>query len=160
MNNTALKIKAPLKTLLTLAGLLIGSLSFAGVDTEVDENGVILAGHDAVAYFSENAAVEGTSDFTAVHNDAIYYFSSSDNRDTFNANPEKYAPQYGGFCAYGASLGKKFEIDGKAFEIVDGKLYVNKNLDVYEVWVEDKAENITTANTQWPNIVNVAADEL
>lgn len=160
MKNSALKITAPLKTLLTLASLLVGTLSLAGVDTEVDENGVILAGHDTVAYFTQNAAVEGKSDFTAVHNGAIYYFASSDNRNIFKANPEKYAPQYGGFCAYGASLGKKFDIDGKAFEIVDGKLYVNKNLDVYEVWVEDKAENITSANTQWPNIVSIAADEL
>jgi YHS domain-containing protein len=160
MNNTNLRIKAPLKTLLTLASLLVGSLSFAGVGTEVDENGVILAGHDAVAYFSENAAVEGNSDFTAVHNDAIYYFSSSENRNTFKANPAKYAPQYGGFCAYGAALGKKFDIDGKAFEVVDGKLYVNKNLDVYEAWVEDKAENIDQADKQWTTIENVAANDL
>jgi YHS domain-containing protein len=160
MKNIALEIKAPLKTLLTLAGLLIGSLSFAGVDTEVDENGVILAGHDVVSYFTENAAVEGSSKFTAVHNEAIYYFSTSNNRDKFKATPEKFAPQYGGFCAYGAALGKKFDIDGKAFEILDGKLYVNKNLDVYETWVEDKAENVTEANKQWPVIANVAADKL
>ena len=91
-----------------------------------------------VAYFTENAAVEGSAKYTAVHNDAIYYFSSKKNRKLFNKNPEKYVPQYGGFCAYGAALGKKLDVDGKAFEVVDGKLYVNKNLDVYETWVEDK----------------------
>jgi len=149
-----------MKTLITLAALLTSTLSFAGVDTETDKNGVILAGHDVVAYFTENAAVEGYAGISAIHNGAIYHFSSNENRDAFNANPSKYAPQYGGFCAYGAALGKKFDIDGKAFEVLDGKLYVNKNLDVYEVWAEEKAENVTEANKKWTKIENVAADKL
>jgi hypothetical protein len=149
-----------LATLVAASTMLFGTLSLAGNNSEVDANGVILAGHDAVAYFTQNAAVEGKAKFTAVHNDAIYRFSSAANRDTFSANPGKYAPQYGGFCAYGAALGKKFDIDGKAFEVVDGKLYVNKNLDVYETWVEDKAENIVEANTQWTTIENIAAKDL
>ncbi len=147
-------------TLAAASALLFGTLSFAGNNSEVDADGVILAGHDAVAYFTKNAAIEGKANFTAVHNDAIYRFSSAANRDTFKANPDKYAPQYGGFCAYGAALGKKFDIDGKAFEVVDGKLYVNKNLDVYETWVEDKADNIDQADKQWTSIENVAADDL
>lgn len=149
-----------LATLVAASAILFSTLSFAGNNSEVDANGVILAGYDAVAYFTQNAAVEGKAKFTAVHNDAIYRFSSAANRDTFSANPGKYAPQYGGFCAYGAALGKKFDIDGKAFEVVDGKLYVNKNLDVYETWVEDKAENIVEANKQWTTIENIAADDL
>jgi hypothetical protein len=147
-------------SLVAASAILFSTFSFAGNDSEVDENGVILAGHDVVAYFTKNAAIEGNSKYTAVHNDAIYRFSSASNRDTFTANPGKYAPQYGGFCAYGAALGKKFDIDGKAFEVVDGKLYVNKNLDVYEVWIEDKAENITTGDSQWTSIKNVAAADL
>jgi len=149
-----------MKTLVTLAALLTSTISFAGVDTETDKNGVILAGYDAVAYFTENAPVEGYAGISAVYNGAIYHFSSNENRDAFNANPAKYAPQYGGFCAYGAALGKKFEIDGKAFEVLDGKLYVNKNADVYEVWSEDKADNVTTANKKWTKIEKVAADKL
>lgn len=147
-------------SLVAASAILFSTFSIAGNDSEVDANGVILAGHDAVAYFTKNAAVEGSAKYTAVHNDAIYRFSSASNRDTFNANPTKFAPQYGGFCAYGAALGKKFDIDGKAFEVVDGKLYVNKNPDVYEVWVEDKAENITTGDKQWLTIENVAAADL
>ena len=127
---------------------------------EVDKNSVILAGYDAVAYFTQNEAVEGNAEFTATHNGAIYRFSSAKNRDLFSKNPAKYEPQYGGFCAYGAALGKKFEVNGKAFEIVDGKLYVNKNEDVYEVWVEDKAENIVEADKQWVSIENVPAAKL
>lgn len=155
-----MKILTPIKTLVAITGLFIANASFAGVDTETDANGVILAGHDAVAYFTENAPVEGDPSISAVHNDVIYRFSSVKNRDTFLANPEKYAPQFGGFCAYGASLGKKFDIDGKAFEVVDGKLYVNKNLNVYKVWVENKSKNIVKADSSWKDIENVAASEL
>jgi YHS domain-containing protein len=149
-----------LARLVAVSAILFSTLGFAGNNSETDVNGVILSGHDAVAYFTENAAVEGNVKFTAVHNDAIYRFSSAANRDKFTANPSKYAPKFGGFCAYGAALGKKFEIDGKAFEVVDGKLYVNKNLDVYEVWVEDKADNIVEADKQWTSIENVAAADL
>lgn len=149
-----------LKTLIATASLVFASFSFAGVDTETDENGVILAGHDAVAYFTENKPVLGSKDFTAVHNNAIYLFSSAKNRDMFVSNPEKYAPAYGGFCAYGATFGKKFEVDGKAFEIVDGKLYVNKNLSVYEAWRKDIPKHIHEANTEWPEIEFVAASDL
>ena len=133
---------------------------WAGVDTGTDDNDVILAGHDTVAYHTQGKAVLGNERFTAVHNDAIYRFSSAANRDLFKQNPEKYAPVYGGFCAYGATLGKKFQVDGKAFEVVDGKLYVNKNLQVYDIWRKDVPGNIQKADQQWPNIVDVAADNL
>lgn len=155
-----MKIQNTIAFAIGLIMLAASSLSFAGADTETDANGVILAGYDAVSYFTENAAIEGSAEYTAVHNDAIYRFSSAQNRDLFSANPEKYAPQYGGFCAYGAALGKKFDVNGKAFEIVDGKLYVNKNEDVYETWVEDKAENIVDADKQWLVIEAVPAAKL
>ncbi|MFT5573969.1 MAG: YHS domain-containing protein [Cryomorphaceae bacterium] len=155
-----MNIKNSLAGLLIVATLVLNSTAFAGADTSTDANGVTLAGHDAVSYFTANTPVEGSANFTAVHNKAIYYFSSADNRDTFNANPTKYAPEFGGFCAYGVALGKKFDVNGKAFEIVDDKLYVNKNEDVYETWVEDKAETIATANKEWPAIKDVAASDL
>jgi YHS domain-containing protein len=156
----AMKLINSIKVLAATAGLLIATATLAGVDTETDENSVILAGHDAVAYFTQNAAVEGDARISATYNDAIYHFSSKKNRDLFVANPAKYAPQFGGFCAYGTTFGKKFEIDGKAFEVVDGKLYVNKNLKVYETWSKDKSGNITAANEKWPGIENVAASDL
>ncbi|MBE1299627.1 MAG: YHS domain-containing protein [Alteromonadaceae bacterium] len=148
------------KSLLAGLFLSLSSLAFAGVDTETDANDVILAGHDVVAYFTEGKPVLGKYKFTAVYNDAIYQFSSQENRDLFKQNPEKYAPMYGGFCAYGATFGKKFDVNGKAFEIVDGKLYVNKNLQVYEAWREDIPKHIKEANNFWPKIVDVPADEL
>ncbi|MEW8257095.1 MAG: YHS domain-containing (seleno)protein [Candidatus Thiodiazotropha taylori] len=133
---------------------------WAGVDTGTDANDVILAGYDVVAYHTQGEAVEGTTMYTAVYNDAIYQFSSADNRELFNSNPEKYAPAYGGFCAYGATLGKKFQVDGKAFEVVDGKLYVNKNQQVYDIWRKDIPGNLNKADAQWPKIVDTPADAL
>lgn len=149
-----------LKTVAAIVSIGLSSLSFAGVDTYTDENDVILAGHDAVAYFTQNKAVVGSNEFTAVHNDAIYRFSSAANRDLFAANPDKYAPAYGGFCAFGASFGKKFDIDGKAFEIVDGVLYVNKNLQVKDAWSKDIPKHIDEADGAWINIEHKEASAL
>ena len=149
-----------LKTLALASAFAFSSLASAGVDTETDSNGVILAGHDVVAYFTQNKPVKGNAEYTAVHNDAIYRFSSQANRDAFAANPAKYAPAYGGYCAYGTTFGKKFDIDGKAFEIVDGVLYVNKNLEVKKAWSEAVPKHINEANGQWPEIEFVAPEKL
>lgn len=134
--------------------------ALAGVDTDTDANGVILAGHDTVAYHTESRPVLGKPGITAVYNDAIYRFASEANRDLFVANPEKYAPAYGGFCAFGATFGKKFSVDGKAFKVVDGQLYVNKNLSVAKTWNKDIPGHIVEANQHWPRIETVPASEL
>ena len=154
-----------MKTRLTtlLAGALLSlsaTFAFAGVETSTDANDVILAGHDAVAYFTESKAVKGSAEFTAQHDGAVYRFSSAANRDAFRANPNKYAPAYGGYCAFGAALGKKFDVDGKAFEVVEGRLYVNKNLAVYKKWSQDIPTNIVKAEGQWHNIEGTAPGEL
>ena len=150
----------PIVILFLSLAIAVSQLAIAGVDTETDTNDVILAGHDAVAYQTENKAVLGSSKFTAVYNGSIYRFASSSNRDQFKQNPEKYAPMYGGYCAYGMTFGKKFEIDGKAFEVVDGKLYVNKNLGVYRTWAKDIPGNIAKADEQWPKVKNIAPSDL
>jgi YHS domain-containing protein len=147
-------------TLLLVIGLSLTSSVFAGDDTHTDNNQVILAGHDAVAYFTQDKPVLGSAEFTAIHQDAIYRFSSAENRDTFKKSPEKYAPAYGGFCAFGATFAKKFPIDGKAFEIVDGQLYVNKNKDVYETWAQNIPKYLVEADAQWPKIEFISADQL
>ena len=153
-------MKSFLKSSILAVSLIASGVTWAGVDTETDENGVILAGHDAVAYFTQGKPVLGNANFTAVHNDAIYRFSSEENRDIFVSNPDKYAPAYGGFCAYGATFGKKFEINGKAFEIVDGVLYVNKDENVYKAWAKSIPTHIDEADQEWPKIKDVSADAL
>lgn len=149
-----------IKSFITAAALTLTSLVHAGVETDTNDNDVILAGHDAVAYFTEEKAVLGSADYTANYNGAVYRFASAKNRDTFRAKPAQYAPAYGGYCALGTSFGKKFSVDGKAFEVVEGRLYVNKNLKVYKSWKKDIPSNIVKAEGQWPLIQPVAAKDL
>jgi len=148
---------------LTLVAAVFFSVSgavFAGANTETDANDVILAGHDTVAYFTKGKPVLGDEKYTAAYNGAVYRFSSAENRDLFSVSPGKYAPVYGGFCAYGMTFGKKFEIDGKAFEIVENRLYVNKNLEVYGLWKKDIPTHIEQANEKWPEVEDIAASKL
>lgn len=149
------------KLLSVLAASLFASQLFAaGVQVSVDSNDVILNGYDAVAYFTEGKPVKGTQEYTAVYDGAVYRFASKSNRNKFQANPSQYAPAYGGFCAYGTALGKKFAVNGKAFEIVDGRLYVNKDEGVYKVWKKDVPGNVLKAEGQWIKIEDVAAGNL
>ena len=134
--------------------------SHAGVETATDDNAVILAGHDTVAYHTQGKAVLGDANITAVYNNAIYRFSNIQNRDLFVANPEKYAPAYGGYCALGVALGKKFYVDGKAFEVVNGQLYVNKNLSAYQAWKKDIPGNLKKSEKNWPEIQDIPAKDL
>lgn len=148
------------QTILAAFLVFASFIAHAGVETSTDSNDVILAGYDAVAYFTEDKAVEGDARYTAQHDGAIYRFSSEKNRDLFQENPEKYAPAYGGYCAFGTTFEKKLAVNGKAFKIVDGRLYVNKSLSVYETWSEDIPNNIAKAESIWPKIVHVAPKDL
>lgn len=153
------KIKL-LASLVAASMLLFASLGFAAEETQQDVNGVILGGHDTVAYFTMNKAVKGYSGISAVHDGAIYHFSSEANRDTFKANPAKYAPQYGGYCAYGAAIGAKFPIDPTVFAVVDDKLYVNNSANVSKLWTAKQAKAITLADSKWSKIREVPAADL
>jgi YHS domain-containing protein len=155
-----MNVRTRLVAFVAIAFFSLSGSVFAAANTETDDNDVILAGHDAVAYFTQGKPVLGDEQYTAAYNDAVYRFSSAKNRDLFRENPEQYAPVYGGYCAYGMTFGKKFEIDGKAFEVVDGKLYVNKNLEVYEAWKKDIPTHIKEANAEWPVVENIPASEL
>jgi YHS domain-containing protein len=124
------------------------------------EAGVILHGHDAVAYQTENRPVKGSAAFSATHDGATYHFASAANRDTFLADPARYAPAYGGFCAMGAAFGKKFDVDPTQFKVVDGRLYLNVSADVFKRWAQDIPANIATANDTWPGIKDKAPKAL
>jgi YHS domain-containing protein len=105
-----------------------------------------------VSYFTPGAPVKGSSDFTATYKNAIYQFSSAENRDAFKQDPAKYAPQYGGFCAFGVTMNRKFDTDPLAFKIVDEKLYLNLNSQVQERWLTDVDGFINTAEQNWGDI--------
>ena len=126
----------------------------------VDAHNVAVKGHDVVAYFGAGSPSVGKAEFQAKHEGAVYHFSSAANRDAFKANPAKYAPQFGGFCAMGVALDKKLDGDPTAWKIVEGKLYLNVNKDVQKKWVEDIPGNLVKAASAWPEIKGKAPKDL
>lgn len=118
----------------------------------VDVDGVALKGHDPVAYFNAGAPTLGKNQFSAKHQGATYRFASAANRDAFAANPPKYTPAYGGFCAMGVALEKKLDVDPQAWRVVDGKLYLNVNKDVQKRWLDDVPGNLAAADKNWPRL--------
>lgn len=129
-------------------------------DVNLDTAGAMIHGHDPVAYFTLGKPTKGLATITATHAGGTYWFATTANRDAFVKEPAKYAPQFGGFCAMGASYGKKFDGDPTQWAIVDGKLYLNVNADVAKRWAEDKPGNITRADSAWPRIKDKPAATL
>jgi YHS domain-containing protein len=119
-------------------------------DVNVDAQGLALRGHDPVAYQTQNRPVPGLAQFTATHDGATYRFASAANRDTFRADPARYAPAYGGFCAMGVAMGRKLDGDPALFRVVDNRLYLNVSAPVQQRWVQDIPGNLRQANDQWP----------
>ena len=111
-----------------------------------------ISGYDPLAYFTEGRPVKGSEAFTYKWKDANWYFSSQQNLDSFKNAPEKYAPQYGGYCAYGCSFGRKVSTDPNAWTIVDGKLYLNHSAEVKAKWIKDQKERIDQADKNWPDV--------
>ncbi|MBO9490190.1 YHS domain-containing protein [Endozoicomonas sp. G2_1] len=154
-------IKSTLKTIAATSLLALSSLSFAAdIDMNADANDLAIKGYDPVAYFTAGMPKMGTADYTATYKGAIYRFSSEKNRDKFKANPAKFAPQYGGYCAFGVSKEKKFDTDPTAWKIVDGKLYLNLNAAVQKRWLSDVPGLVADADENWGSIKNTAADDL
>ncbi|NJS12418.1 MAG: YHS domain-containing protein [Microcoleus sp. CSU_2_2] len=118
------------------------------------EKGVALDGQDVVAYFTQSKLVMGVSQFKHNWNGATWQFASAQNRDLFAKNPEKYAPQYGGYCAQAASEGNLVATQPDAWKIVDGKLYLNYDKKVQAQWMTDIPGHIALANKNWPTILN------
>lgn len=112
-----------------------------------------IRGYDTVAYFKEGKAVEGDKEFSTEFNEATWLFSSQENLDLFLASPEKYAPQYGGYCAYAVSQNTTASIQPELFTIVNGKLYLNYSESINEKWLKDKESFIEAADANWPKIL-------
>ncbi|MCY4542833.1 MAG: YHS domain protein [Rhodobacteraceae bacterium] len=117
-----------------------------------DRDGAI-RGHDPVAYFTEGTPLEGSPEFTHEWMGAEWRFVSAEHRDLFAEDPEAYAPQYGGYCAWAASQGYVASIDPEAWEIYDGKLYLNYSRRLHRRWTRDKPGNIAKADANWPGIL-------
>jgi YHS domain-containing protein len=115
-----------------------------------------LRGYDPVAYFKTGVAVKGKKEFSLKQNKATWYFSSAENLAAFKSSPNKFTPQYGGYCAYGASDGEghKAPTQPDAWKIIDGKLYFNYNKNVQSMWLKDTTNLIRRADANWPKIKN------
>lgn len=110
-------------------------------------------GYDVVSYFNANKPVAGSNRYTAEHGGVKWQFSSTENLAAFKADPVKYAPQFGGFCAWGVSVGKLFDVDPvNGWKIVDGKLYLNFNGDINATFSNDTEAYISKANRNWASL--------
>ena len=116
------------------------------------KDGIAIAGFDPVAYFRENKAVQGNAGFTFAYRESVFRFASAANRDAFAGDPLRYAPQYGGYCAYGTAGGYKAVADPTVFTIIDGKLYLNFNKKVQQMWTVDAPGFISRADDRWPAV--------
>ena len=140
-----------MKTLqIGFVAFLFSLTTFAQHTAYTNTNGTAIKGYDPVAYFTEQKAVEGNKNLVYEWSSSQWLFSSQANLDAFKANPEKYAPQFGGFCAYGVSDNHKSPTDPNAWTIVDNKLYLNYNAKVKELWSKDIPKHIQKANEFWP----------
>ncbi len=115
--------------------------------------GPAILGHDPVAYFTEGKPVKGRADLVTEWMGATWRFASAANRDLFKADPQKYAPQYGGYCAYGVSQGNLVGIEPDKFRIVDGKLYLNYNASVQTTWLKDPVGYIKQADARFASLL-------
>ncbi len=153
--------------LLSLSAALLASLSACSTCTSApaamagemkrlvntDERGVALEGHDAVAFFTVGKPVKGSSSLTARHEGATYWFSSRENLAAFEAEPGKYAPAFGGYCGYAASIERVSPVDVEFFEILDGRLVLQHNQRAWDKWHEDLPGNLVKADANWPALV-------
>ncbi len=150
---------------LLLTGLMVCGVVFSGcsgksggpasaiVPINKTSDGVAIKGYDPVAYFIDGKPVSGSGEFEYVWMGAKWHFASAENRDLFIRNPEKYAPKYGGYCAYAVSVGTTADIDPEEWNIVEGKLYLNLNRKIRDKWSKDIPGNIKKADQNWPAII-------
>ena len=162
-----------MKTLNTLVATatLVGTLFASGAAFAADEYnvstgttltnaGIALRGDDAVALATGLDVTPGRAKFTVERDGVAYYFSSAETMKKFAAHPERYMPQYGGFCAFGVAIGKKLDANPHFADIVDGKLYVFLNEVAFEKYKQDKEGTLAKAEANWPGMHHVAVSEV
>jgi hypothetical protein len=115
--------------------------------------GVAVGGYDPVAYFTEAMARKGREDVTLEHGGAVWRFASEANREAFKADPERYAPRYGGYCAYAVAHGGTSGGDPRYWNVVGGRLYLNATASVKTKWEKDIPGYIDKADANWPRVL-------
>lgn len=146
-----------MKTIIqSIAALVLLSASvFAGDLVNVSgASNAAVSGFDPVAFFTDAKPVNGSPFISAEYQGATYFFASDEHKKLFVADPHKYAPQFGGFCAFGVALDKLFPVDISTWQVRDGKLYLNLNPDILKKFNADFAGNLAKADQNWPGLVN------
>ncbi|MGQ0554540.1 MAG: YHS domain-containing (seleno)protein [Nitrospiraceae bacterium] len=138
--------------LILTACFLFSHSSLASAAQFLERNGLAIDGHDPVAYFTEQKPVKGSPEFRVEFEGSTFQFASAVHRDAFVADPSKYVPQYGGYCAYGMARGYKAKIDPAAFTVVSHKLYLNYSDAVRSRWLGDVPGYIQKADANWPEV--------
>ncbi|MEO0411505.1 MAG: YHS domain-containing (seleno)protein [Pseudomonadota bacterium] len=141
---------------LAVAGTTITAAPAAAADPVYTSffSNVAVSGYDPVAYFTQSAPVKGSKKYQTDWNGTTWRFVSQDSLDAFVADPEAYAPQYGGYCAWAVSQGYTASADPKQWAIEDGKLYLNYNAEVSADWNADRQGFIAKANANWPSVLD------
>ena len=127
--------------------------AWAAAPVNANWRGLAIKGYDPVAYFEEGKPVEGRPEHALSWMGAAWRFASAKNKEAFQADPRRYAPQYGGYCAWAVSQGYTADIDPGAWKVVNGKLYLNYNLDVQKNWAKDIPGHIARADKNWPEVL-------
>ena len=119
----------------------------------LEKNGLAIQGYDPVAFFTQGHPVKGNQQFESQYKGARYWFETLDDKKLFDANPAKYEPQFGGFCAYAVSQGHTAAVKIEAWQIVNGRLLMQYDLDVKKKFNKDTAGNLQKADQNWPGVV-------
>ena len=144
-----------MKNVLLTALLAVVFVSTTSAKTllNVDKSGVGIKGYDPVAYFTDNQPIKGSAQFQIDSNGVTYHFASARSKAVFDANPGKYEPQFGGFCAWAVSQGYTAPIDPNAFQVVNGRVLLQYSLSVRKQFSQDTEGNLRKADANWPAIV-------
>ena len=141
------------------AGLIAAPLlaapdaALAGKAPVYSSSGAAIRGYDPVGYFKQNRPVRGSNSHTSTWNGATWRFASAENKAAFDANPARYAPQFGGYCAWAVSQGYTASTAPDAWTIYNGKLYLNYSKSVRARWEQNKPGNIAKGNRNWPGVL-------
>ena len=139
--------------LMSLSSLVLLLTAISGADAgTLPKDDLAIKGYDSVAYFKAGKALKGNGSFTFPWHSMTWHFLSKENRDLFAATPEKYAPQYDGYCAWAMTEERLAITDPEVWKIVDGKLYLNCSAAAYEKWSKDIPGHIKKADAIWPTL--------
>lgn len=138
---------------LLLLSLALATAAHAKELLNLDKKGVAVQGYDVVAFFSGGKPAKGSPAHASTHRGATYLFASAEHKATFDSDPARFEPQFGGYCAYGVSRGKLVEIDVDAFQIVGGKLLLQYSKGVRTDFNKDAAANLNKAEANWPGLL-------